>query len=380
MAFLGQLQGQRKLRSAATNDRSQPLTAPPADAAAAAALLHSRVRGVDIDEWLDALAALSPASQVLPMTEAEGAALQVAFAVKCGRQAALSDEESACLARVEHRLHEALQAYGGTGFVKLSSRSPKDATLAEQRLIDEACALLESAAWRAELGFAADDDSTNVRVAALLQASIESMHVRSGAEALALLCGSERVHEDVQLERDAAHTRGGAFRMSFVVREFVPMQAHLEFRAFVHGGRLSAISQYNHICCYPNLVAAREAVQAALVEFFASSVAPLAASLPPNYVIDFALLGARLCSAGLAADAPGRPIVIELNPYADYEGNGTDACLYDWRADRAAIEAEATSMRVRVEPLAGLAARMAADGAAMLRRVADAADARRRAV
>jgi hypothetical protein len=40
-----------------------------------------------------------------------------------------------------------------------------------------------------------------------------------------------------------------------------------------------------------------------------------------NYILDVALLNS------------GEMIVVELNPFNEYEGNGTSPCLYDWVSD-----------------------------------------------
>ena len=41
--------------------------------------------------------------------------------------------------------------------------------------------------------------------------------------------------------------------MGVVVREWVTLPVHHEFRAFVHDGALKAMSQYNHPCYYPRM-------------------------------------------------------------------------------------------------------------------------------
>lgn len=38
---------------------------------------------------------------------------------------------------------------------------------------------------------------------------------------------------------------------------------------------------------------------------------------------------------------PDTTLLIELNPFRDYEGNGTSSCMFDWQADRAILFGEA---------------------------------------
>ena len=68
-----------------------------------------------------------------------------------------------------------------------------------------------------------------------------------------------------------------------------------------------------------------------------------------NYVIDFGIASA---TDDIAADggggSGGEVLVIELNPFNDYVGCGTDPGLFDWRRDRRVVDGDAPfEFRVR---------------------------------
>jgi hypothetical protein len=103
-----------------------------------------------------------------------------------------------------------------------------------------------------------------------------------------------------------------------------------EFRGFVKGGVLTALSQYNHVLFSQRLFDARDRVAAALRRYFAERIAPRIGAAFDAYVVDFAICG-RLGASVTALDDDAhlsldRMRVIELNPWAPT----TDAGLFAW--------------------------------------------------
>jgi hypothetical protein len=81
--------------------------------------------------------------------------------------------------------------------------------------------------------------------------------------------------------------------------------------------------------------------------FFAERIVDL---IPlDNYVIDFGIASA---TDDIVADGGGGEVlVIELNPFNDYAGCGTDPGLFDWRRDRRVVDGDAPfEFRVREAP------------------------------
>ncbi|KNC49023.1 uncharacterized protein AMSG_04766 [Thecamonas trahens ATCC 50062] len=331
-----------------------------------------KVREVDAEAWLATFDGHTPRSITVPLSR------EAALALRDARNA--SEDElvgQEVLAELAAEIDAACEALGTREvFVKASSRSPKDATLATEQLLADAWQLLGSRDYAESTGVllvgtpgsgGADDlelrnEVDNAIVAALLQGAVTSMKVTSGAAALALLAASERIAEDIQLELDVASARTGDFSMGVIVREFVPMQAHLEFRGFVVDGHLTALSQYNHVVCYPAVVADADMYRDVIVDFYNDVIRDkLVAAGFTSVVIDFALVpNPNIADFGAE---PFDVLVIELNPYRSYEGNGTDACLFDWSADRGVLEPDAppagpddVAFRVRSAALPNVAA------------------------
>lgn len=144
----------------------------------------------------------------------------------------------------------------------------------------------------------------------------------------------------------------------------------MEFRGFVYKKRLTALSQYFHIAFFPILVQhkvpphtislllplhyalklcnvisltkkiKKNEIAETIRKFFAERIAGL---IPlDNCVIDFGITtkngDGKLPIFG-RTDAI-RAFVIELNPFNDYAGCGTDPGLFDWKVDRRVIDGE----------------------------------------
>lgn len=267
-----------------------------ADAAELLRVLTARVRECDMDQWYDRLAAHTFSTRFVPLSVADARVLVAAHKKKT------SGVSLTCAALLD----EAITAFGGRAFVKLSSRSPKDATVAGERT--RAC-------YERLLAAGPHPPSDNDKLVALNRAHIDALCVGSATEALALLGASERVLDDLEL---ALENLGG-WSQQLVVREWAAVPLWAEVRGFVVDGALTALSQYFAPCRFAELQDA--AVRARLVDGVRGVLAQIAPLLPGRTVVaDFALVGTRV-------------LVMELNPFHDYEGCGTSACMFDWRVD-----------------------------------------------
>ena len=139
-------------------------------------------------------------------------------------------------------------------FIKASSRSAKDAPTSVARLAD---------IYRHELALcrAADD---NTKLCCMLRAGLELLKAFSASDALDLFLRSERIYQDMLL----ALERPDRWDEHFAVRRWVNIDVGMEFRGFVHDGRLNALSQYNHLCYFPELIAQRDAILRNVCDFF----------------------------------------------------------------------------------------------------------------
>lgn len=67
-----------------------------------------------------------------------------------------------------------------------------------------------------------------------------------------------------------------------------------------------------------------------------------------NYVIDFGITSASGQVPTFDSEKDLRVLVIELNPFNDYVGCGTDPGLFNWKADRKVVDGESPfEFRVR---------------------------------
>jgi hypothetical protein len=204
---------------------------------------------------------------------------------------------------------DSLQVESNGVFAKLSSRSPKDSTVAQRRALPLVCDAIRQ--HRARGGRVA----AAVVVDAIMNATIASLRCRTAEEVLDLFLTSDRVCAD---DLPLALQFPASWSQCIVVRQFVPFPAHHEFRAFVMDTKLTALCQYFDMAAYPELIRDRERI-AALVRAFFDSVPP---SDWPG----------REFSIDLAVDVERQVVtVVEFNPFGRPDGLGTGTVLFNTR-------------------------------------------------
>lgn len=202
----------------------------------------------------------------------------------------------------------------GCVFVKTSCRSAKDAPANQKNLVK----------YYANFLAQADDNSDHSKIMCMLKAGLEVMKVRTAEEAVELLLRSERVAEDMSLALDAHSKNPGTWFQNLIARQWRDIDIDMEFRGFVHKGKLNALSQYNYICFFPRLVDMKDKICQVIRTFFDTKIQEKLSTTFDSYIIDFALLG----------DYPYEIMVIELNPFLC----STDGCLFSWKKEREIIE------------------------------------------
>jgi hypothetical protein len=123
------------------------------------------------------------------------------------------------------------------------------------------------------------------------------------------------------------------FHENVVVRRWIDIAVDMEFRGFVHRGRLRALSQYNHVFHSERVVALRDEILQSDCHRVRHAHQSATCARFESYVIDFALTGGRFAFDAAAAAAAERVWVIELNPFA----SSTDGALFSWRNDSAVL-------------------------------------------
>lgn len=196
----------------------------------------------------------------------------------------LSSAEMDLVKEMESRLQKVMDNFLTSDsdylFVKTSSRSAKDAPLAQERFKEMYLDLLSKETEGAER-------NENIKVMCLLKAAFMAMRVRSSSEVMDMMMRSERIHQDLTLALEFREK----FCENFVVRTFVDIDVDMEFRGFVFQGVLTAVSQYNYLIFSPKLVEQKEILQARIEKFYAEIIRPKLESsyFEKNFIIDFAV-------------------------------------------------------------------------------------------
>jgi hypothetical protein len=229
----------------------------------------------------------------------------------------LAERTGAMARRLQVAVESVRRAEGEPVFIKASSRSAKDAPTSQQRLGKLYAEKLAAVAAHTE-----QPPDYNAKLRCMLAAGLELMKAFRADDALTLFLRSERIYQDMLL----ALERPERWDENFAVRQWVDIDVSMEFRGFVKGGRLCALSQYNHLCFFPELLPMKVALEAQIRRFYEENIRSRLASSFEDYVIDFAVTG--------DGEHDFTIWVIELNPFMET----TDGCLFSWRHERHILE------------------------------------------
>ena len=325
------------------------------------------VAAFDLPVWHGRLGGETLPAIVVPLPLAAARAVVAQCQHTLNRHAPPSPEARAELDALEAAVSAAVEASGGAAFVRLSSRSPKDA------VVPDAAAYRRRVAFHCAHCARPGDplDEANARILALSDAINDALCVHSGREAMHLLCGSERVRADLVEAIEAADGPDG-FTHTVVVRPWDrALRYDLEFRLFVRDGRLTAATQYNHFVYVPSLPPLKPVLEPLLIQYWRDTVAPRLASRRgtgdsesgedgcsyDSYVCDLAVYGLEgdLYAFARAGKDGGPPLpdaatlrvrVVEINPFV-----GSGGALFSWRTDADVLYGRKPfEFRVRTEP------------------------------
>ncbi|KAK7109019.1 uncharacterized protein [Littorina saxatilis] len=248
----------------------------------------------------------------------------------------LSHAESELVQKIEQRLQKVMDKFfkkdSDFVFVKTSSRSAKDAPMAQSRFKD---------LYQDFLTQEPEDtrSSENTQITCLLKAAFYGMRVRQASEVMDMTMRSERIFQDILL----ALQFKDKFCENFVVRTFVDIDVDMEFRGFVFHGNLVALSQYNYLIYSERLCKLKDALSDRIEAFYKNSIRPKlqASKFEENFIIDFAI-----------GSKDDKVWVIEINPFLIT----TDAALFSWQHERHLLEGrqgQGLEFRVTMRPRPG---------------------------
>eukprot|EP01126_Amoeba_proteus_P044161 TRINITY_DN4890_c0_g1_i5.p1 TRINITY_DN4890_c0_g1~~TRINITY_DN4890_c0_g1_i5.p1 ORF type:complete len:247 (+),score=37.69 TRINITY_DN4890_c0_g1_i5:520-1260(+) len=147
----------------------------------------------------------------------------------------ITKEEEEKIIKLESQLSDCIMEAENNGsegvFVRCSTRSPKDSQVSRSRCREILISELTPGA------------SSNDKLTALLKAALGGMRSRTAKEAIQLLTTSERIYEDLSFELE----NSSKFHQFIIVREWKNIPVEHEYRGFVCGKKLNAISQFCHL-------------------------------------------------------------------------------------------------------------------------------------
>src|SRR3990167_2409476 len=243
----------------------------------------------------------------------------------------LQEDERIVLKELEEAIDHHLQDYKNGAFVRLDTRSPKDAVL-NSKLVKEI--ITEKIKQNPIKDKFSMECATSDSIIYWDSVS-EACRVTSGAQAVELLTSSNRVSEDITLGL-LSHGEG----IKIVIREWENIQPHLEFRVFIRNREITGITQYHKGLYIKKVVDNLELVEELITEAF-NKIKNIDISPDHCYTADFVLItdGNTFTSARL----------IEINDPPPTAGTS----LFDWddENDRNLILNGPKSIRVYKEPI-----------------------------
>jgi len=190
-------------------------------------------------------------------------------------------------------------------FVRLSSRSPKDAIYHLEHF---------PKLYQEKLLEFKDQEDVFSKLHAFYRASTEVLSVSTGKEATDLLRRSNRIQGDLEACLENNET------MQLIVREFVQFPVENELRGFIYNGVLTALTQYNNIAYFPQHKKDKEHVEQKVKIFTEKLIVAMKPSLD-SFVVDIVI------------DVEGRVWAVEVNPFGELAGS----CLFSWSKDRSIL-------------------------------------------
>jgi len=313
MAFLKDL-GKVKLKAATTNDKSGPKVSGYVTQEEIAQTVQ-HVQEANIEKWLDALKTETFDTKFVELTKTEARGLLKAKSIDSIEQLENFLKNDSVMVKLENKIQKEIDEWTSEEkenpgvFAKLSSRSAKDVSDKDPRLLDKVQAHL----------YTLKERDMNAKLWSLITVTTEALCVKDAHTIIRMFSQSDRISEDLE----SAFTVND-WNENVVLRKWVPIDVDMEFRGFVKNGRLNALSQYNYVLLSPRLHKLKDELAANIIKYWESNCKDKLEEIYPKggYVIDFAVLRDR------------KVLVIEVNPFAET----TDGGLFSWKKERKILE------------------------------------------
>eukprot|EP01101_Sappina_pedata_P001452 TRINITY_DN11533_c0_g1_i1.p1 TRINITY_DN11533_c0_g1~~TRINITY_DN11533_c0_g1_i1.p1 ORF type:complete len:389 (+),score=151.22 TRINITY_DN11533_c0_g1_i1:26-1168(+) len=334
------------------------------------------VQEANAEEWIELLGKdATPETQFVPISvEQAQELLEVSELVQKGQdleEAKKKIQSSTLLSSMFKSLQDSIEALSSAQepsvFVKTSSRSYKDSTVAQKTFLEMFKKFTRELSQQMQVS----TQEENLRIIALLIAGTELLKVNNVQEVVERFLPSERMVQDLTLALDRKEK---GWCENFVIRRWVPFDPRLEFRAFVLEGKLVALSQYNHLAYLEEVLSLKSEILARIMDFFESDVKSQLGAKMSRYIVDFGFerndTSNSVNPEVKLESSPdkyqgilGRLWVIEINPYLPT----TDSCLFSWERDQEHVQGKKDlDFRIRDKPTKGVRLMLSLDWRAAL--------------
>ena len=218
--------------------------------------------------------------------------------------------------RIDTLLKENAHLFPHGVFIRLAGRSPKDADPALNIIANLKEQFAADVHNLSEMyGYSEEDPTTQF----MALGRLPWMRVTNATEAMCIILSSERVYADF-----ADWLQYGTPEI-LCFRAWCPeLRGDREFRLYICHGKLNAISQYDHLCCYPHLLPYRKALFNNLVGFWRDQVQPRFSKVL-NYSVDFSIT----CEAKDLSEEYKKEnvVLLEFSPFVETTGS----CIFSWK-------------------------------------------------
>eukprot|EP01112_Ceratiomyxa_fruticulosa_P011216 TRINITY_DN302_c1_g1_i3.p1 TRINITY_DN302_c1_g1~~TRINITY_DN302_c1_g1_i3.p1 ORF type:complete len:434 (-),score=73.12 TRINITY_DN302_c1_g1_i3:1008-2309(-) len=304
----------------------------------------------DVEKWYEQMEAETFKTTFIPLTLGMGQSFVHHFQqYALDRKGSFTEVDQRNILLMTELIDTVIQnEMNGSAFVRLSTRSPKDAALSNtdnfRKLVFEELKTLNGG----ETEPSNEQELANNRLRAICKAGNHIMKISNGDEAMKLLLDSERIFRDLLNTLECYGKRETTTNennnttnnennennnidqviMNVIIREFVPIDPELEFRGFVFHRKLTALSQYNDMLYYPF----DKDFVFQIISSICSYWETISHKVPFDMcIVDFVILPSRGESAVKLSVK-----VVEINPF----GLVTGSSLFNWseREDRLLIQ------------------------------------------
>ena len=146
------------------------------------------------------------------------------------------------------------------------------------------------------------------------------MNCMNGVEVISNIIKSKRCFEDLKISLKY----NSNFKQNIIIRKWVSIKPQNEFRAFIFDNKFVAMSQYNYVIKFAQIIRNKNIFCELIQNFWKTKCENILSKKYDKYIIDFAVMN------GNNDDKKEEIIVIELNPYE----TDTDSLLFDWKSKK----------------------------------------------